>query len=152
MMDLQTKMRIERDEEWDKQLEEFIQKNPPAPEFPAEIIKFPFMMVYYRKKISARNRKYLVAVGLESPCDFSIVSRNLKHKGWPVMAMYFDLPEWMMQTPEQTRYSYYTFLNWDSIERIISSDERKMIPDLKEMFPCPITQIKEKSGQYTLVM
>jgi len=137
----------------DKDLVELIQKTDfctEPPVIPPEIT-FPFMMVFHRKKISVRNNNYLVGTAIFKLCDIMIQKRNLAHKGWPNMTLMFDLPEFMIKYQHANRYVSWCFQDWNDLERVISENDKLLIPELKTLFPCPATQIKEKKGQFKLI-
>jgi hypothetical protein len=140
-------------EEWDKQLLELIEKYPipKIPEIPPGIT-FPFMIVYYRKKLSLRNNNYLMAVPIFTIADHYIIRRNLTHKGWPIQTLIFDIPEFMKSDHEYSRYSLYKYHDWDHINKILSDEDKKLLPQLKELYPCKTTYMKEKNGQYKFII
>ncbi|MGV8136508.1 MAG: hypothetical protein AB2L20_14965 [Mangrovibacterium sp.] len=140
---------------WDAELVEMIRKYfpagyPPQPPVVPPELTFPFMMVFYRKKVTDRNYRYLAAAAIHNLSDMVILKRNLKHKGWPTMTLMFDLPDFMTDISGY-RYRMYWFQNWDDIARILSPADRELIPELKELFPCPQGQVKDKKGQYRLI-
>lgn len=138
---------------WDKELVEYVAKKPfmtTEPEIPEEI-KFPFMMVFHRKKISQRNNNYLVGCAIMKLCDMSVLKSNLKHKGWPNMTLMFDLPKFMIPHETDNRYVSWIFQNWMDLERVLSPSDKLLVPALMELFPCPSTQVLTKKGQYKLI-
>ncbi len=142
--------------QWDVQVKEMIQKYfpdgyPPEPPVVPPCIKFPFMVVFHRNKISSRNNDYLVAVAVFKMSDLAVCKRSLKHKGWPNMTLMFDLPEFMKNDHFNNRHIYWFYRNWDDIERHLSPTDKMLLPDLKELYPCPITRVKDKKGQFKLV-
>ena len=98
---------------WHQQLIDFAIKYLPAPTCPPEI-KFPFLAVFYRKKISRRNNTYLVAVAIQNYGDIVSLQRNLKHKGWPTLAMTFILIDYFLPDFKLNRYLFHNFQNWDN--------------------------------------
>lgn len=138
---------------WDDQLIELINKYPipEEPIVPPEI-RFPFMMIYYRKKPSLRNNNYLMAVAIFSISDYSITRKNLSHKGWSTETLMFDLPEFMRDDHELNRYLYYKFHDWDHISRILSTEDKTLLLQLKDLFPCKTVYLKEKNGQYKFIL
>lgn len=142
-----------RDEQFDRELAAFISKTPipKEPEIPAEIT-FPFMMVFYRKKPSLRNHNYLMAVAIFSIADLTVCVRSLTHKGWPVMTLIFDLPDFMQDDQKNNRYIYYKFQSWSDIIPILSDSDKMLITDMGEMYPCKIAYMKEKSGQLKFIL
>jgi len=140
---------------WDTELAEMIQKYfpdgyPPKPPVVPPEIQFPFMMVFHRKKVTDQNYRYLAAAAIHNISDMIILKRNLKSKGWPTMTMMFDLPDFM-KIDTGFRYRMWWFQNWDDISRILSPSDLELLPDLKELFPCPTGQVKDKKGQYKLI-
>jgi hypothetical protein len=128
-----------------------LEREAARPEIP-EALKFPFIVVAKRKKLSERNNHYLAAFLVRSLSDFAIMSRNLKHKGYPVLCIMFEAPGWMIERQEQSnRFLWYRFQNWKDLSRWITPAEKMIIPDLEQMFPCPATQIKMKTGQFKLI-
>lgn len=141
-------------EEWDRQLIDFINKNPipEEPIIPLEIT-FPFMMVYYRKKLSLRNHNYLLAVAIFSIADYASSKRSIVHKGWATPTLMFDLPEFMKDDHLNNRYIYYKFHDWNSIEHILSVQDKLLIPNMEELFPCnKLVKLREKNGQYKFII
>lgn len=136
--------------QWDAELDKFDLTEPEEPVIPPEIT-FPFMMVFHRNKISQRNNNYLVGCAIFRLCDISILKRNLAHKGWPNMTLMFDLPDFMHVCENQNRYVSWIFQNWQDIERVLSSNDKQLIPDLMDLFPCPCTQVMEKKGQFKII-
>ena len=153
MEDFKTQSREDINARFDQELIEFIEKAPiPAgPPIIPDGIVFPFMMVYHRKRVTASNNNYLVAVVIASIGDLSMCKRSLTHKGWPTMAMMFDVPEHMKDDPMQNRVLFHKFQNWDYLSSVLTEEEKQIIPDLKKMYPCPETQVKGKKGQYKLI-
>lgn len=140
-------------ERMDTELEEAIARFRPAPPCPVWLqAMFPFMMIYYRKKISVRNTNYLIATPIYSYAELNEISRNLKHKGWPFLTNFWDIPAFMFKWKTYNRYCYLKIQNWEEAERILSAFDRHFIPDMNEKFPCPPTSILEKkTNQYKLI-
>lgn len=141
------------EEEWNQQLKELIEREPipTEPIIPPEIT-FPFMMVYYRKKPTLRNSNYLMAVAIFTIADYCITKRNLKHKGWSVSTLMFDLPEFMKDDCNYSRYSLYKYHDWNSISRILSEEDKMLLPQLIDLFPCKTIYFKEKNGQLKFIL
>lgn len=115
-------------------------------------IKYPFMIVFYRKKISLRNSKYLALCVIRTFSDYSNFKRNLKHKGWGLETMLFDLSKSMEHIRHDVRMIYKKYQNWDDLGKDLSNRDRSFIPMLKQKYPCPETQLKDKKGQYKIIM
>ena len=126
-------------EKWDKEIQEMIQKSHffTEPIVVPDEIKFPFLMVFYRKKVTSRNTNYLLAAPIMGITDIAVQRRSIKHHGWPIMTLMFDLPEWMIPDETATRYEYWKFDNWNHIKKHLSKTDQLLIPDLEIMFPCP---------------
>lgn len=125
--------------------------NPIKPIIP-EGIKFPMLMVLYRKKISIRNSQYLVALPLHSFNGINGYLRNLKHKGWGIKAMTLKLDPRLKTSEFSNRMIFYKYQNWDELSKIVSKDELCLIPELKRKFPCPEQVLKDKKGQFKIIM
>ena len=65
----------------------------------------------------------------------------------------FDLPEFMKDDHLNNRYIYYKFHDWNSIEHILSVQDKLLIPNMEELFPCnKLVKLREKNGQYKFII
>ena len=162
MLDIRHRIYKEINEEFDKQLIALSKKHTPhiplsklfnqkKPKVP-DSIKFPFMMILYRKKISLANPQYIVALPIMTFSGMKGLLYNLKHKGWGKQVIMMDLLERLEPLETNTRNIFYKVHNWDSLLSKLSDNDKLLIPALKEQYPCPIVQLKDKKGQYKFIM
>lgn len=125
-----------------KELQEMIKK-----------IEFPFIVVFYRKKVSLRNSNYLNLSVIRSLGDYGSLQRTLKHHGWPITAMTFKVCSQLLEFGKHNNRTMYIKLqNWDEVIKYLVEEEKYLIPIMKQLYPCPETQVKTKKGQYKLIM
>ena len=152
---MESQFQKELNERWDKELEDFINREPiPVwrPEY--DKLKFPMMVVLWRKKVSARNSNYLIVAPIKSLGDYGGFIRTFKHHGWPIVTQIFDVPTWMLPIIEQSnRVKYWKMQNWEELSDIVSGfDKQFLIPLMQKQYPCPEVILKDKKGQFKMVL
>lgn len=142
LLEMHKKYNVPLDFKVSKELQEMIKK-----------IEFPFTAVFYRKKVSLRNSNYLNLSVIRSLGDYGSLKRTFKHHGWPITAMTFKVCNQLLEFGKHNNRTMYIKLqNWDEVIKYIVKEEKCLIPIMKQLYPCPETQVKTKKGQYKLIM